>query len=326
LIVINQIICHQIVPFDGSLIYNHRHRGITLVPIHSMTGFARAEGQDDDCSWGWEARSVNGKGLDVRCRLPTGFEALEQRVRERAKQTLRRGNVSLTLTLTRTRAAALRRLNEDVFNSIAALLPDLAARVPDATPASLDGLLALRGVLESGDEGFTDAQMEQLEPSLMAGLDVALAALTDMRTAEGGRLAEVLSGQIDAIDELSAEAAKLAAVQPDTIARRLKEQVEALLGEVPPLPAERLAQEAALLMTKADVSEELDRLAAHVAAARELMSADAAIGRKLDFLCQEFNREANTLCSKSADVDLTRVGLDLKAAIEQFREQVQNIE
>lgn len=294
--------------------------------INSMTGFARAEGHDDDYSWVWEARSVNGKGLDVRCRLPSGFEALEQTVRDRAKQTLRRGNVSLSLSLTRTLAASSRHLNEDVFDSIAALLPDLAARVPDAAPASLDGLLALRGVLDSGDEGLTDAQTKQLEPALMAGLDAALAALTDMRRAEGGRLAEVLCGQIDTIEALSAEALRLAATQPDAIARRLAEQVGALLKEVPALPAERLAQEAALLMTKADVSEELDRLAAHAAAARELMAADAAIGRKLDFLCQEFNREANTLCSKSADVDLTRVGLDLKAAIEQFREQVQNIE
>jgi len=291
-----------------------------------MTGFARAEGQDDDCSWVWEARSVNGKGLDVRCRMPAGFEALEQAVRDRAKQTLRRGNVSLNLTLTSTPSAAMQHLNEDVFDSIAALLPDLAVRIPDAAPASLDGLLALRGVLESGDEGLTEDQMKQLEPALMIGLDVALTALYDMRAAEGGHLAEVLSGQIDAIEALSAQAAKLAAAQPDAIAKRLAEQVEALLRNVPPLPAERLAQEAALLMTKADVSEELDRLAAHAAAARELMSADAAIGRKLDFLCQEFNREANTLCSKSADVDLTRVGLDLKAAIEKFREQVQNIE
>lgn len=297
-----------------------------LVAIHSMTGFARTEGENDDCSWVWEARSVNGKGLDVRCRLPSGFEAMEQAVRDRAKQTLRRGNVSLSLTIARTSAATSRRLNEEVFDSIAALLPDLAARVPGAAPASLDGLLALRGVLESGDEGLGEDQYEQLKPALMAGLDAALAALADMRRTEGGRLDEVLSGQIDAIKGLSTEAAKLAAMQPDAIAKRLGEQVEALLKEIPALPAERLAQEAALLMTKADVSEELDRLTAHIEAARELMSADAAIGRKLDFLCQEFNREANTLCSKSADVDLTRVGLDLKAAIEQFREQVQNIE
>ncbi|MHA1597366.1 MAG: YicC/YloC family endoribonuclease [Alphaproteobacteria bacterium] len=294
--------------------------------IYSMTGFARAEGQNDDSSWGWEARSVNGKGLDVRLRLPSGFEALEQAVRGRAKQLLRRGNVSLSLSLTQTHRPDAIRLNQDMFDAIAALLPELATKVPDAAPATLDGLLALRGVLESADEGFTDEQVKQLEPALMTDLDVALAGLVDMRAAEGGRLARVLGEQMDAIEALTAEAAKLAATQPDAIAKRLKQQVEALLEDITALPADRLAQEAALLMTKADILEELDRLVAHVAAARALLGSDAAIGRKLDFLCQEFNREANTLCSKSTDVELTRVGLELKAMIEQFREQVQNIE
>ncbi|MBT5012858.1 MAG: YicC family protein, partial [Rhodospirillaceae bacterium] len=274
----------------------------------------------------WEARSVNGKGTDVRLRLPGGFEALEQPVRERAKKAVRRGNVSLSLTLSRTGSTDSVRLNDDVFNAVTDLLPELAARVPDAAPASLDGLLALRGVLESVDEGLSEEQMEQMHPALMADLEVALLALGDMRAEEGARLTVVLEEQINSIGALTNEALSLAAMQPDAIAKRLKEQVDALLKDIPALPTERLAQEAALLMTKADVSEELDRLAAHVSAVRDLMVADAAIGRKLDFLCQEFNREANTLCSKSTDVELTRVGLELKVVIEQFREQVQNIE
>lgn len=294
--------------------------------INSMTGFASAEGHNDDASWGWEARSVNGKGTDVRLRLPGGFEALEQPVRERAKKAVRRGNVSLSLTLSRTGSTDSVRLNDDVFNAVTDLLPELAARVPDAAPASLDGLLALRGVLESVDEGLSEEQMEQMHPALMADLEVALLALGDMRAEEGARLTVVLEEQINSIGALTNEALSLAAMQPDAIAKRLKEQVDALLKDIPALPTERLAQEAALLMTKADVSEELDRLAAHVSAVRDLMVADAAIGRKLDFLCQEFNREANTLCSKSTDVELTRVGLELKVVIEQFREQVQNIE
>jgi len=296
------------------------------VTINSMTGFASAEGHNDDASWGWEARSVNGKGTDVRLRLPGGFEALEQPVRERAKKAVRRGNVSLSLTLSRTGSTDSVRLNDDVFNAVTDLLPELAARVPDAAPASLDGLLALRGVLESVDEGLSEEQMEQMHPALMADLEVALLALGDMRAEEGARLTVVLEEQINSIGALTNEALSLAAMQPDAIAKRLKEQVDALLKDIPALPTERLAQEAALLMTKADVSEELDRLAAHVSAVRDLMVADAAIGRKLDFLCQEFNREANTLCSKSTDVELTRVGLELKVVIEQFREQVQNIE
>lgn len=296
------------------------------MPTYSMTGFARAEGSNEHCSWEWEARSVNGKGLDVRCRLPSGFENLEQPVRERVKSVLRRGNVSVNLSITWGQAAGAYRVNEDVLNGLVAMLPKLSAMVPDATPASLDGLLALKGVIELSDSVLSDDGRVELEADILSGLDDVLRALSAMRREEGDRLADVLSGQIDGIENLCAEAGRLAALQPEAIAQRLREQVAALLQNVPELPAERLAQEAALLITKADIVEELDRLTAHVGAARTLLTADAAIGRKLDFLCQEFNREANTLCSKSPDVELTRVGLDLKALIEQFREQVQNIE
>lgn len=294
--------------------------------IHSMTGYARNEGYNEHCSWIWEVRGVNGKGLDVRSRLPGGFEAMEATVRDQIKKRLRRGNVSASLALEWVRQGNAYGINEDVLNGILEMLPRLAKQVPDASPASLDGLLALKGVVEPRDEGLSEEVRQSLETTLLGGLEDALDAMIAMRGEEGARLADVLSHQISAIEDMCDEAGKIAALRPDIIRKRLKEQVEALLEDVPSLSAERLEQEAALLMTKADISEELDRLAAHVAAARELMNQDAAIGRKLDFLCQEFNREANTLCSKSGDVDLTRIGLDLKAMIEQFREQVQNIE
>lgn len=296
------------------------------MPIQSMTGYARTEGSVEICSWVWEARGVNGKGLDVRCRLPGGFDALESVVREKVKQRLQRGNISLSLNIEWVRQGGAYGINEDVLNSYIAMLPELGEKVPGLKPASLDGLLALKGVIETRDEAVTESARDELQPVLLSSLEETLDGMLVMRADEGARLAAVLSQQVGTIEELCAAAAKSAAMRPVAIRLRLKQQVEALLEDVPTLSAERLEQEAALLMTKADISEELDRLTAHVGAARDLLSGDGTIGRKLDFLCQEFNREANTLCSKSGDVELTRIGLDLKAMIEQFREQVQNIE
>jgi len=296
------------------------------LPIQSMTGYARTEGSVEICSWVWEARGVNGKGLDVRCRLPGGFDALESVVREKVKQRLQRGNISLSLNIEWVRQGGAYGINEDVLNSYIAMLPELGEKVPGLKPASLDGLLALKGVIETRDEAVTESARDELQPVLLSSLEETLDGMLVMRADEGARLAAVLSQQVGTIEELCAAAAKSAAMRPVAIRLRLKQQVEALLEDVPTLSAERLEQEAALLMTKADISEELDRLTAHVGAARDLLSGDGTIGRKLDFLCQEFNREANTLCSKSGDVELTRIGLDLKAMIEQFREQVQNIE
>jgi uncharacterized protein (TIGR00255 family) len=296
------------------------------VPIHSMTGYARTEGSDDQCSWVWEARGVNGKGLDVRCRLPGGFDSMESEVRERVKKRLGRGNISLSLSIDWQRQDSPYTINKDILDGYLALLPELAGRVPDTRPASLNGLLSLKGVIEPRDEGISEDAREDLQAVLLGSLEQTLDALLIMRADEGARLAGVLGQQIGTIEELCAAASKTAATRPEAIRLRLKQQVEALLEDVPTLSAERLEQEAALLMTKADIKEELDRLSAHVGAARDLLDEDGAIGRKLDFLCQEFNREANTLCSKSGDVELTRIGLDMKAMIEQFREQVQNIE
>ena len=294
--------------------------------ISSMTGFARAKGRKDTSSWTWEIKSVNAKGLDVRCRLPNGFESLEKPLRDRAAKRLKRGNVSAALNLRRQEGVAGVRVNHAVLEELLATLPEIRKRVADAREPSLDGLLALRGVVEPVEEDLNDEARKALEAEILNDLDTALNALGAMRDEEGARLAETLQARLDDIAGLCAEAEKLSVMQPDALRQRLKTQVQQLLEDIPAISEERLAQEAALLMSKADLREELDRLQAHQEAAQELMKGKGAVGRKLDFLCQEFNREANTLCSKSQDIDLTRIGLELKAAIEQLREQVQNIE
>lgn len=291
-----------------------------------MTGFSRVEGHDASCSWAWEARSVNGKGLDSRVRVPSGLEILDQPARERVAKRFRRGNVSVQLNVTWAQVGGGYRVNQPLLDHLVDLLPGLRERLPDAPPVRIEGLLGLRGVIEPTDETQTDQGRETLEADLLRGLERALDALADMRRAEGARLLEVVNAHVDIIAGLRDRATVLAATQPETLAARLREQVETLSTALPALPEDRIAQEVALLVSKADVREELDRLTAHIEASRELLTSDGAVGRKLDFLCQEFNREANTLCSKSSDVELTRIGLDLKAAIEQLREQVQNIE
>jgi uncharacterized protein (TIGR00255 family) len=291
-----------------------------------MTGFARAEGRDDSLHWIWELKSVNGRTLDLRCRLPAGMDGLEPIARAAVAERLRRGNVSVSLTLMRGAKPPKVRINREVLAQLVGVVNELQGQVEAAAPR-LDGLLAVRGVVdvieeEEEDEAVRQARQERIAATLTEALD----ALRKMRAAEGARLAAIVGGHLDEIEKLRAAAAATAAVQPAALRERLRSQVAALLESVPTLPEERLAQEAALIIAKGDVREELDRLAAHVAAARDLMAEEGAVGRKLDFLCQEFNREANTLCSKSTDVELTRIGLALKAAIEQLREQIQNIE
>ena len=294
--------------------------------ISSMTGFARSDGQKDQRSWTWEVKSVNAKGLDVRCRVPGGFERLEHPARERVKERFRRGNVTLALSINSSQGESGYRVNQVVLGEMLATLPEIIKQVPDAGPPSADGLLALKGVIEPVEDDLGNDDREALDGEILADLDSALESLAAMRGDEGSKLSSVLNERLDDIGRLCGEAEKLAAVQPQAIHEKLKTQVQALLDDMPALPDERLAQETALLASKADLREELDRLKAHLEAARGLMTADGGVGRKLDFLCQEFNREANTLCSKSQDIKLTRIGLDLKATIEQFREQVQNIE
>ena len=286
-----------------------------------MTGFARAEGQEAALSWVWELKSVNGKSLDLRFRFPPGYDALEPALRAALAQHLRRGAISIGLTLTRSGAGAGFRINREALAAVVALSREIAGEIDAAAPR-LDGLLALKGVIESGEE----VEDEERRAALLRSAEGAIAQLAAMRQAEGARLQPVLEARLAEIAAFTAEAEESAAAQPAALRARLEDQLAALGSAIPPLPADRLAQEVALLVVRADVREEIDRLAAHLAAARALLAEDGAIGRRFDFLCQEFNREANTLCSKSADIGLTRIGLALKAAIEQLREQVQNIE
>lgn len=294
--------------------------------IASMTGFARTEGEHRGLFWTWEIKSVNGKGLDVRFRLPSGLDAIEGAARAALAARLKRGNVSATLSFVRQANAGAVSVNHEVLDRLVVLAGDLRRRLPDAAAPSIDGLLGLRGVLDIAEEQPDEAQRQALEKAMLAALEAALDRLAAVRAEEGARLHGVLGAHLAAIAGLCAEAAGAAATQAEAIKNRLYAQVRELLGAVPGLPEERLAQEVALLVLKADVREELDRLDSHIAAARALLAEGVNVGRRLDFLCQEFNREANTLCSKAADGELTRIGLALKATIDQLREQVQNIE
>jgi uncharacterized protein (TIGR00255 family) len=296
-----------------------------MQPVSSMTGFARSDGEAEGTAFAWELRSVNSRGLDVRLRLASGWEGLEPALRKEVGAVLSRGSVSATLTASRPAGQLRLRINTQALEQIVALLRELEARI-DAEPPRLDGLLALRGVLEPAEEvEDADARGRQ-EGAILAGFQAALRDLIEMRRGEGAALGALIGGRLDEISNLTEEAARSAAMQPAALRKRLRDQLAELLQAAPSLPEERLAQEAALLIVRADATEEIDRLRAHVGAARELTREGGAIGRRLDFLCQELNREANTLCSKSSDLELTRIGLAIKAAIEQLREQVQNIE
>jgi uncharacterized protein (TIGR00255 family) len=290
-----------------------------------MTGFARADGHDDVLGWTWEVKSGNARGLDIRSRLPQDLDRLEPVVRVKAHERFKRGAVSAALTLTRPAGGVRLRLNPDTASELEVILGQLSARV-EAEPPRLDGLLAVRGLIEAVEEENSPEARAAREEAILSSLDEALADLARARAKEGDRLAAVLSGLVDELERLVAEVGACAALQPGAIRARLEEQVAALLEASPALPQERLAHEAALLAVKADVREERDRLGAHLAAARDLLGQGGPVGRRLDFLCQELNREANTICAKSADIELTRLGLELKAVIDQLREQVQNIE
>ncbi len=297
--------------------------------IASMTGYARAQGADDRRRWVWEARSVNGRNLEIRCRVPQGFERLENPARTAVGGRLKRGNVSLILTLTSERQSSPLRINRALLAELATLVEEVRKSTGAAAP-SADGLLRVRGVIEEEEEdGQTEEQLAVLDNALTATLDEVLKALVAARAAEGKALAKVIDGHVGEIESLCKRATERALAQIGTVRARFESQLAELMGRVPQLSEERFAQEVALLVGKADVREELDRLAAHIAQARTLLAearVDNPVGRKFDFLCQEFNREANTLCSKSADIELTRIGIDLKGAVERMREQVQNVE
>jgi len=294
-----------------------------------MTGYARAQGSDERRRWVWEARSVNGRNLEIRCRVPPGFDRLENPARTAIGNRLKRGNVSLTLTVASEQQSKPLRINRALLAELAVLVEDVRKGTGAAAPTA-DGLLRVRGVIEE-EEGADESEeaLAKLDRALSGTLDEVLKALAAARAAEGRALAVVIDRHVGEIEELCKRAAARAAAQIGTVRGRFEAQLAELLERAPPLSEERFAQEVALLVGKADVREELDRLAAHIAQAKTLLAdarPDNPVGRKFDFLCQEFNREANTLCSKSADIELTRIGIDLKGAVERMREQVQNVE
>ena len=291
--------------------------------VSSMTGFARAEGEADGISWVWELKSVNSRSLDLRLRLPPGFDPLEAQLRAGLARRVRRGNIGAALAVTRLVPPAIR-INREMLAQIVALLDELAGSI-EAAPPRLDGLIGLRGVIETVEDE-PESVVEARRAAVLDGWLLALDRLVAARGEEGARLSAMLSAQRGELAALVEAAAGCAAAQPAAIRARLETLLGELAGLAPSMPQERVAQELTMLVTRGDVREELDRLSAHIAQAGELLERGEAVGRQLDFLCQELNREANTLCSKSADIELTRIGLSLKAAIEQFREQVQNLE
>jgi uncharacterized protein (TIGR00255 family) len=294
-----------------------------MLKLSSMTGFGRAEGALGGWSWAVEARSVNGRNLEARFRGPPGFDGLERIAREAAQARFQRGQISIGLQARKAEAAGAVRINREVLERYLALADDLTTKGHALTP-SADGLLALRGVLEVGEADEAPEARAEVEAAMARSLAEALDGLKTSRLAEGAALGAVLATLVDRIEALARESESEAAEQGPAIRDRFARRMTELLGDA--APADRILQEAAAMAVKADVREELDRLASHIGAARALMAEDAAAGRRLDFLTQEFMREANTLCSKSATTALTRAGLALKAAIDQFREQVQNVE
>jgi len=293
--------------------------------LSSMTGFARISGVSGSYAWAWELKSVNGKGLEVRLRLPPGWDAVEAPVRAKAAEQLARGSVQANLTVERAGIRPVVRINTAVLEAILTTMRQLAGKI-EASPPSLDGLLALKGVMEVGDAEEREEDRYKAEAAVISGFADVIGALADMRHGEGTALGRVLAARLNDIAALAQRAELTPVRQPEVIRARLAEQIAALLEQSDRFDPDRLHQEAILIVTKADVREELDRLAAHVEQAQLLIEHGGPVGRRLDFLAQELNREANTLCAKANDVELTNIGLELKAAVEQFREQVQNVE
>ena len=293
--------------------------------LSSMTGFARSQGVAGGYAWAWELKSVNSKGLDLKLRLPPGWESIESAVRARASEVLSRGSVFANLAVSREGMAPVARINEPALEAVLAAIKNLSGKVDGIAP-SLDGILSLKGVMEVSEAEESEDERSAAEAAAVAGFGDALKGLAEMRRTEGQALGRILTARLSEIDTLAARAEATPGRKPEAIKARLAEQVAALLETSQRFDADRLHQEAILLATKIDIREELDRLVAHVAQANKLIAAGGPVGRKLDFLSQELNRESNTLCSKANDLELTNIGLELKAVVEQFREQVQNLE
>ncbi|MDE2362515.1 MAG: YicC family protein [Hyphomicrobiales bacterium] len=292
--------------------------------IFSMTGFGRSSGRSGAWSWAWEIRTVNSKGLDLRLRLPAGFDAIDIEARAAVAAAMQRGACHVNLAATRENAGADIKVNHAALNALIAELADVSLNA-NVRPASLDGLLALRGIVDNREAEDDETARAALNRDVLAGLKQALDAVLAMRRSEGVAIGAVLAQRVSRIAELAAQAEAAPGRTPEAVKARIARQVDAL-GQTQGLDPQRLHQEAVLLASRADIREELDRLHAHAKAATELLSKGGPIGRRLDFLAQELGRESNTLCAKSNDAALTAVGLELKVEVEQFREQVQNIE
>jgi uncharacterized protein (TIGR00255 family) len=293
--------------------------------LSSMTGFARAQGVSGPYAWAWELKSVNAKGFDLRLRAPQGWDAIDGPVRAKAAEALARGTVYGNLSVERQGMMPAVTINENVLNAVLGAADKLKGRIA-AAPPSVDGILALKGVLEVGEQEIGEEQRAAAEEAVTAGFASALANLVKARREEGAALAKALNARLDEIAALTSRAETTPGRQPEAIKARLAEQVAALLDASNRFDPDRLHLEAVLLASKADIREELDRLRVHVEQAKRLIGGGGPVGRRLDFLSQELNRESNTLCSKANDVELTNIGLELKSVVEQFREQVQNLE
>ena len=293
--------------------------------ISSMTGFARSQGTAGEYVFVWEVRSVNAKGFDLRLRLPSGWDAIEQKARARAAEALARGTVYANLMVERAGVQPTVRVNESVLAAVLATIERIAGSV-QAQPPRLDGILAIKGVVEVVDPDEREEDRRAAESAVLAGFAAALADLVAARRGEGAALGNIIEQRLADLAALAARAEETPGRRPEAIRERLATQITTLLESSERFDADRLHQEAILIASKADVREELDRLHAHVAQAKTLIAKGGAVGRRLDFLAQELNREANTLCAKSNDLELTNIGLELKSVVEQFREQVQNLE
>lgn len=293
----------------------------------SMTGFASKQGSGHGFDWGLEMRGVNGKGLDLRLRLPDWIDGLEQEVRKRISAKISRGNIQVSLRLTAGGEEGGLRLDQTQMQAVLTAMSEIETEAMNQglslAPSTAAEIVALRGVLTS-DAGEID--QNALRATILSDFDAALSDFIEMRVSEGGKLGEILTRQLAEIESLVTETEDLANQRAPQQAERLRTQLARVLENADGIDETRLAQELAVLAVKADVTEEIDRLRAHISAARELLETKGSIGRKFDFLMQEFNREANTMCSKSGDAELTRVGLSLKTLIDQMREQVQNVE
>ncbi len=290
-----------------------------------MTGFAREKGQVANVDWVWELRSVNGKGLDIRSRLPTGMDTLEQSIREILSKKFKRGSIQVNLLISRSEVFSVPVVNHQILENIIQLCDELQSKRGYEKP-TVGELLSLKGVLEIQDSVFDEAAEATLHEALKAGLEVTACSLAEMRTTEGSGVAKILAGQVMQLAGLVKSIELNKARSPDAIRERLKFHIERLIDAGSSLDEQRLHQEAVVLAAKADLQEEIDRLKVHVESARELLGGDGPVGRKLDFLAQEFNRECNTICSKSNATEITTLGLDMKLVIDQFREQLQNLE